>query len=127
MLSTGTTLFRFGMLPDLFVLVLLLYFLFACLAVWLAWFAEGRTFAMALVQVLAGAWQWLGRGGVSATQRAASHASGVSQAAKGGLQPSWYWVVAHRWAVLAGLALVVLPPTTIVLLNPWLQLVATQC
>jgi hypothetical protein len=71
------------MVPNLFVLVLLLYFLFACLAVWLALFSEGRAFAIALVQTLAGAWPRLGRGGVSATQRAASNASGVSQAAKG--------------------------------------------
>jgi peptidoglycan LD-endopeptidase CwlK len=77
----------------LFVLVLLLYFLLACFAVWLTLFAEGRAFATVLIQVLAGV-----------------------------LQPSWHWVVAHRWAVLAGLALVVLPPTAIVLLSSGLQL-----
>jgi peptidoglycan LD-endopeptidase CwlK len=81
------------MVPNLFVLVLLLYFLLACFAVWLTLFAEGRAFATVLVQVLAGV-----------------------------LQPPWHWVVAHRWAMLAGLALVVLPPTAIVLLSSGLQL-----
>lgn len=89
---------------------------------WLALFAEGRAFALAVVRAVGAAVQGVGRGGSRATGRTLSGAGAASQAAKGFLQPTWQWVVAHKWAVLAGLTLVVMPPAAIVLLSSGLQL-----
>lgn len=105
-----------------FVLVIILYFLCACAAVWVTLFPDGRAFVQKSSQLIGGASRSVVRGGYVGAGRAARGMGSAGTGLADFFSPSWQWVQAHRWLSLGGVAVVTLPPLAIVLLSSGVQL-----
>jgi peptidoglycan LD-endopeptidase CwlK len=99
-----------------------LYFLLACLLVWVVLFPEGRAFAVNL-------WQWMGRvrqqfvrTGAQASGDTLQKVTFASKSFQQHVEKMIHLVAKHRWGVSAGLLLLTLPPLGIVIFSKGMTL-----
>jgi peptidoglycan LD-endopeptidase CwlK len=101
---------------------LIIYFLLACMVVWVALFPEGRLFAAELLQSTSRAWKKLERSGSGIsgkTQFFVRSAFGALDTFAGSVQR---WIFIHKWAVAASVLLLTVPPAAIVLFSSGIYL-----
>jgi peptidoglycan L-alanyl-D-glutamate endopeptidase CwlK len=97
--------------------LVILYFLLACLLVWVALFPEGRKYCVNLLQILQGTLHRWQRRACHLSNHAGSSVTGLSKkttAVSGGVA---LWISKYRWGVALGLSLVLLPPLGILVFS----------
>lgn len=106
----------------MFGFVVVLYFLLACLVVWVALFPEGRELAVKLLQKFRAAGRCVTDGGATLSIRTLSKAVLFSNKSGGAFRQGANWVKKHRWGVIFGLSLLILPPVGILIFSSGLYL-----
>jgi peptidoglycan LD-endopeptidase CwlK len=99
-----------------------LYFLLACLLVWVVLFPEGRAFAIKLLHGMRGGWQHLRRTGSHASSNALQKVTFASKSFQWYVDQILHWVAKHKWSVSVGLLLLTLPPLGIVMFSKGMYL-----
>lgn len=99
----------------MFGLLVFLYFLLACLLVWIALFPEGRKYCVNLLQILGAVLQqWL-RGAYFLSNQTGRGVTGLFKKTTAVFGDVARWTLKHRWSVALGLSLVLVPPLGIFL------------
>jgi peptidoglycan LD-endopeptidase CwlK len=96
---------------------LALYFLLACLVVWVALFPEGRAFVGKLLLWLGLRLQRVALKGAETTSHLLLNVTLVSKSFGKSLELTELWIAKHKWGVLGGFLLLTLPPLGIVLFS----------
>lgn len=97
--------------------LIVVYFLLACLVVWVALFPEGKAYFCQIVSRLGLLWTTVTRSSSIASTQTRSKATYVSKYFSFRLQYLVNLISRHRWFVLAGLLVLILPPIGIVVFS----------
>jgi peptidoglycan LD-endopeptidase CwlK len=99
-----------------------LYFLLACLLVWVVLFPEGRAFAARLLHSIRAAWRQLAHAGFQVFGNALQKVTFASKLLQWCMEQMLHWVAKHKWGVSVGLLLLTLPPLGIVMFSKGMYL-----
>lgn len=105
-----------------FFLFVVLYFLLACVLVWVALFPEGRAHAAGVFQSMGRAWQQAAQQGAAASRHTRLKVVYASQITAGIFDHRAQWISKHRWGLSLGLVLVILPPVCIFIFSTGVHL-----
>lgn len=101
---------------------LVIYFLLACMVVWVALFPEGRLFAAGLIQSTGRAWKKLERSGSGISGKTQFFVTSAFQELALFAGSARRWISRHRWEVAASALLLTVPPTAIVMFSSGIYL-----
>lgn len=101
---------------------MLLYFFGACILVWIVLFPEGKAFGARLLRFVVLTCRRFADGGAAASTQTLTRVTFVTKSVSHFFLKMADWVARHKWGVLMGLLLVVLPPTGIMLFSTGLRL-----
>jgi peptidoglycan LD-endopeptidase CwlK len=99
-----------------------LYFLLACLLVWMVLFPEGRAFAVRFFHWIRAASQQLTHNVFQVLGKIFQKVTFASKSLQKRMEQMLHWVAKHKWGVCVGLMLLTLPPLGIVMFSKGMYL-----